>query len=79
MKVSEELMALLVDATGREMKVAMQYMLQHSLCIAEDSSSSKAAGFVASHRSVFLPGKSLKKIAITEMRHAEELRNGFQI
>jgi len=71
MKVSEELMSLLVDATAREMKVAMQYMLQHALRIGEISSSSKAAGFVASHRSIFLPGTSLKKIAITEMRHAE--------
>jgi len=69
--VSAELMSLLVDATAREMKVAMQYMLQHTLFTGEDSTGSKAAGFVASHRSVFLPGKSLKKIAITEMRHAE--------
>ena len=64
-------MSMLVDATAREMKVAMQYMLQHTLCIGEGSSGSKAAGFIGSHRSVFLPGKSLKKIAITEMRHAE--------
>ena len=70
-KISEDLMTLLVEATAREMKVSMQYMLQHTLHAGEDSSVSKAAGFVASHRSIFLPGKSLKKIAITEMRHAE--------
>ena len=72
-KVSGELMSLLVDATSREMKVAMQYMLQHTIHVGGESSILKVAGFVVSHRSVFLPGKSLKKIAITEMRHAEAI------
>jgi bacterioferritin len=68
-----DLMSLLAEATAREMKVAMQYMMQHTLYIGGDSSILKAAGFVASHRSIFLPGKSLKKIAITEMKHAEAI------
>ena len=72
-QISEELLTLLIDATRREMKVSMQYMMQHTLHIGGDSSILKAAGFVASHRSIFLPGKSLKKIAITEMRHAEAI------
>ena len=71
--VSSDLMALLVDAASREMKVSMQYMMQHALHIGGDSSILKAAGFVSSHRLVFLPGRSLKKIAITEMRHAEAI------
>jgi len=66
-------MSLLVDATAREMKVSMQYMMQHTLHIGGDSSILKDAGFVASHRSMFLPGNSLKKIAITEMKHAEAI------
>ena len=70
---SGDLMSLLVEAAAREMKVAMQYMMQHTLYIGGDSSILKAAGFVASHRSIFLPGKSLKKIAITEMKHAEAI------
>jgi bacterioferritin len=70
-EVSEELMRSLVDAAVREMKVSMQYMLQHSLHMGKGSSNSKAEGFVASHRLLFLPGKTLKKIAVTEMRHAE--------
>ena len=72
-QISEELLTLLIDATRREMKVAMQYMMQHTLYIGGDSAILKAAGFVASHRSIFLPGKSLKKIAITEMKHAEAI------
>ena len=72
-QISEELLTLLIGATGREMKVSMQYMMQHTLYIGGDSSILKAAGFVASHRSIFLPGKSLKKIAITEMQHAEAI------
>ena len=78
-KVSDKLLALLNDATAREMKVSMQYMMQHALyggggsVIESDALSSKAGKFVASHSSVFLPGKSMKKIAITEMRHAEAI------
>jgi len=72
-ETSGDLMSLLVEATAREMKVAMQYMLQHTLYIGGDSAILKVAGFVASHRSIFLPGKSLKKIAITEMKHAEAI------
>jgi len=78
-KVSDELIALLNEAAAREMKVSMQYMMQHSLyggggsAVDNSSLNSRAGKFVASHRSVFLPGKSMKKIAITEMRHAEAI------
>ena len=78
-KVSDELIALLNEAAAREMKVSMQYMMQHSLyggggsAVNNSSLNSRAGKFVASHRSVFLPGKSMKKIAITEMRHAEAI------
>lgn len=79
MKVSEKLLAFLNDATAREMQVAMQYMLQHTLYSGRRMSSdsklvrSKPDNFVASHSSVYLPGATLKKIAITEMRHAEAI------
>ena len=70
-KVSEQLMSLLVNAAMRELKVSVQYMLQHALYTGKNPSHSRAEGFIGSHRLVFLPGRTLKKIAITEMRHAE--------
>jgi len=72
-------MTLLADATAREMKVSMQYMMQHTLYIGGGSAvdrgslSSRVGNFVASHSPVFLPGRTLKKIAVTEMRHAEAI------
>jgi bacterioferritin len=76
-EVSGDLLGLLNEATAREMRVSMQYMLQHTLysgrgsAVESDELGSKAGKFVASHSPVFLPGKTLKKVAITEMRHAE--------
>jgi len=78
-KVSGELLDLLNDATAREMQVSMQYMLQHTLysgggsAIEGELLNSRAGKFVASHSLVFLPGKTLKKIAVTEMKHAEAI------
>lgn len=68
---------MLNDATARETQVSMQYMLQHALFSGGGPSiecsqiDSKAGKFVASHSPFFLPGVTSKKIAITEMRHAE--------
>ena len=67
------------EATAREMRVAMQYMTQHALysgggpVIDKSQTDSKAGKFVASHSPFFFPGVTLKKIAITEMRHAEAI------
>ncbi|UCE43335.1 MAG: ferritin [Candidatus Aminicenantes bacterium] len=54
-------------------------MFQHSIAAGHNSSttgkklSSKLYKFMASHSSVWLPGSSLKKIAIIEMKHAEAI------
>jgi len=54
-------------------------MLQHAvgsglgLAGSTQSSSDKQNNFVASHSPYFLPGVTLKKIAIAEMRHAEAI------
>ena len=78
-ETSSELLALLNQAVARELQVSVQYMLQHAI---EAGHGSPAAGkttaarqtrFVASHSSYFLPGATLKKIAIAEMRHAEAI------
>ena len=60
------------------MQVSIQYMLQHSIWNARlpaiaGQTSAKQSKFVGSHSAVWLPGNSLKKIAITEMRHAEAI------
>jgi bacterioferritin len=78
-KISKDLMSLLNDSARRELKVSMQYILQHTLHIGKDSATSKAARFVTSHRAIFLPGKSLRKIAVTEMRHAEAVAERISI
>jgi len=76
---SKELFESLNDATAREMKVSMQYMMQHTLysgggsVVETKSLGTRAGKFVASHSPVFLPGKSLKKIAVAEMKHAEAI------
>ena len=63
-KISGDLMALLADATAREMKVSTQYMMQHTLysgggsAVDRGSLSSRAGKFVASHSPVFLPGNN---------------------
>ena len=64
---------------AREVQVSVQYMLQHTLWGAQDSAVSTEiiktvpGKFVSSHSPVWLPSLSLKKIAITEMRHAETI------
>lgn len=77
--VSMELINLLNRALARELQVSMQYMLQHTVWSGKRSHSkseieqSKPSKFVSSHSPVWFPGSSLKKIAITEMRHAERI------
>jgi bacterioferritin len=54
-------------------------MIQHSIgagqapAVSGKTPSAVQAKFVASHAPVWLPGASLKKVAITEMRHAEAI------
>jgi bacterioferritin len=73
-KASGELIELLNDATAREMQVSVQYMLQHTLYSGGPrQDDTKGGKFVGSHWPIYLPGNSLKKIAITEMRHAEAI------
>ena len=78
-KTSSELFGLLNAALSRELEVSVQYMLQHTIWAGKISISegeeklSKPIKFVASHKLVFLPGITLKKIAINEMRHAEKI------
>jgi bacterioferritin len=72
------LVQLLNQAIARELQVSIQYMFQHSLGAGlEPAGSGKQAAkqlnFVATKRPYWLPGNSLKKIAITEMRHAETI------
>ena len=76
---SSELMNLLNDAMARELQVSIQYMLQHAIgsgqvsAVSGKTPRSEQSKFVASHSPVWLPGASLKKIAITEMTHAEAI------
>jgi bacterioferritin len=76
---ASELLILLNQALARELQVSIQYMLQHAIGASHGPPVSgtpqfiKQSKFVASHAMVFLPGASLKKIAITEMRHAEAI------
>ena len=78
-KISSGLFELLNAALARELEVSVQYMLQHTMWAGKTSISKgaekllKPTKFVASHKLFFLPGITLKKIAITEMRHAEKI------
>jgi bacterioferritin len=78
-KISIKLFKLLNEALARELQVSVSYILQHAIWNGKTSESknelkeSKPKKFVASHWPTFLPGMSLKKIAITEMRHAEKI------
>ena len=78
-KISSDLFKLLNAALSRELEVSVQYMLQHTMWAGKTSISkskqnlSKPTKFVASHKRFFLLGMTLKKIAITEMRHAERI------
>lgn len=76
---SSNFVDLLNQALARELQVSMQYMLQHAvgasqgLASTAQTSLDKQSKFIASHSLYFLPGATLKKIAITEMRHAEAI------
>ena len=78
-KTSPELIVLLNRALARELQVSVQYMLQHAIGAGRtlagnpQSEPKKLLKFVANNALYFLPGMNLKKIAITEMRHAEEI------
>lgn len=70
---------LLKEAMARELQVSIQYMLQHAtgagrtVAGSTKPRTSEQSKFVASHSSYWLPGATLKKVAITEMRHAEAI------
>ena len=73
-----DLVQLLNQAIARELQVSIQYMFQHSLGAGMEPAgpgkqAAKRLNFVATKRPYWLPGNSLKKIAITEMRHAEAI------
>ncbi len=72
--VSSDLIDLLSRANSREMQVSIQYMLQHSTWFASTEGqkpSDKRVKFISSHTAFWLPGNSLRKIAMAEMIHAE--------
>lgn len=77
--VPSNLVDLLNQALARELQVTVQYMLQHAVGASQGLAGTaqppldKQSKFVASHSLYFLPGATLKKIAITEMRHAEAI------
>ncbi len=72
-----ELLHLLNQALARELQVCVQYMLQHGIGAGLASAATAPPGkrdkFVASHSMVWMPGVTLKKIAVTEMHHAEAI------
>ena len=78
-KTSRELVELLNRALARELQVSIQYMLQHAIGAARDTADGarlnrgRPAKFIGSHSPYWLPGATLKKVAITEMRHAEAI------
>ena len=77
--VKSTMIDLLNDALARELQVSVQYMLQHGIGAGWKSGNlrleerGKPFDFVASQALYFLPGERLKKVAIIEMRHAEEI------
>lgn len=77
--VTSDLIGLLNEALARELQVSVQYMLQHATEAGRmdkptgKTLAAKQSKFVASHSYYMLPGVTLKKIAITEMRHAEAI------
>jgi bacterioferritin len=76
---SSELLSLLNTAIARELQVSIQYMFQHAIGAGRDlpvsgnARPAKRSRFVASHSPYWMPGATLKKIAIAEMRHAEAI------
>lgn len=77
--ISSNLLELLNEALRRELHVSVLYMLQHAVGAGKGydvlgkGPSAKRLLFVGSHAQVWLPGTTLKKIAIGEMRHAESI------
>jgi bacterioferritin len=78
-KASTRLTDLLNEAIARELTVCIQYMFQHSVgtlpgsAVSGKSLAARQSKFVGSHSSIWLPGSTLRKIAIAEMRHAEAI------
>jgi len=76
---SSDLLNLLNQALARELQVCIQYMIQHAIGAAREPAPSgkspvaSRARFIGSHSLYWLPGVTLKKIAIAEMRHAESI------
>ena len=73
--ISLEIINQLNEALARELHVSIQYMLQHAVgsAVSGNKPPTKQNKFIADHSKMWLPGFSLKKIAITEMRHAEAI------
>ena len=77
--VSAGLINLLNKALARELQVSVQYMMQHALWAGrvsaglDKSANAKQVKYIASHALYFLPVATLKRVAITEMRHAESI------
>lgn len=73
------LLELLNRALARELQVSVQYMLQHGVAAGREMLEPKnhrpdlQTKFVSSNSFYWLPGVTLKKIAIAEMRHAEAI------
>ena len=73
------LLDLLNRALARELQVSVQYMLQHGVGAGQQQLAGGSAPpdrqtkFVASTSPYWLPGVTLKEIAIAEMRHAEAI------
>jgi bacterioferritin len=74
-----ELLGLLNQALARELQVSIQYMLQKAMGTSlraggrAKTADDRRVKFVASRVPYWLPGKSLKRIAIGEMIHAEHI------
>jgi bacterioferritin len=78
-KIRSELLDLLNRALARELQVSIQYMLQKAIGTSlwaggrGRTPDDRRIKFVASRVPYWLPGKSLKRIAIGEMIHAEHI------
>lgn len=73
------LLELMNQAIARELQVSIQYMFQHAIGTGQATAASgktqaaKQSKFLGSHFPYWLPGDRLKKVAVTEMRHAESI------
>ena len=78
-RTTTPLLEMLNQALARELRVSVQYMLQHGMGAAwaperdDKTIAARRARFIGTKRLYYLPGDSLKKVAITEMRHAEAI------